>query len=717
MANKKLLIEINVKEKKAISSISNVKKSIDTLKSSVDSASRSQDVLNQKLKEGATNAGLAGAIVTEFGRTISDLPYGIRAVGNNISQLASLTGLFFANAARTGLTVKEAFADLKSQILGPVGIVTGLQIFIALLQSQKVIDFIESIGGLNGKLKILSDLTKGASENASSLIGNFKIYTGIITNVNESEEQRRIALKRLNDEYPDFNSNILTEAENTNEATKAIDEYTKALKKKAMSQAAEDEFRKISGEIVRIELEKEISLTEERNKFLEDSNRAIIKQELSTGEAIMVSQEEKAKAYVDAVSDINNAAEEEIKSEQKKLDYLLTLIDVYTEDTKKKKEERNRVFKAGDLDFEKERQQSLQRAVSIGIENEKRLAVIEFQGKRDRARIKVAEFEEDQKRRLDEFKKRTKDKDEILDAEKRHNESIINAKKELSSYIIQLDEEEKTTLTKIQNDYDKEILRLAYEKQVKDAEVADIEANIPKVFAENAIRARMSQYEFEIKLQKAIVNAHKEGTIERAEAEKRLVDLQKQYAQEKVDFDKQRFDQIKQMYNDFSASVGFISETIKNNEIRNAGESEEAREAAMKKAWKVEKALKISRVIMDTYEQGWLAYGSQLVIGDPSSPLRAQIAQALTIAKGVAQIAAISSTQFNSKSLGGAGGKSGVQVEAPDFNVVGASPESQLAQTVAGQQAKPIKAFVVGKEITSQQELDRNILTTAGLGD
>ena len=120
---------------------------------------------------------------------------------------------------------------------------------------------------------------------------------------------------------------------------------------------------------------------------------------------------------------------------------------------------------------------------------------------------------------------------------------------------------------------------------------------------------------------------------------------------------------------------------------------------------------------MDTYEQGWLAYGSQLVIGDPSSPLRAQIAQALTIAKGVAQIAAISSTQFNSKSLGGAGGKSGVQVEAPDFNVVGASPESQLAQSVSAQQMKPIKTFVVSKEITNQQEFDRNTRTTSGLSN
>jgi hypothetical protein len=54
------------------------------------------------------------------------------------------------------------------------------------------------------------------------------------------------------------------------------------------------------------------------------------------------------------------------------------------------------------------------------------------------------------------------------------------------------------------------------------------------------------------------------------------------------------------------------------------------------------------------------------------------------------------------------GGGGGVGVEAPDFNVVGASPESQLAQTVAGTQEKPLKAFVVLKDINNAEEFDRN---------
>lgn len=117
---------------------------------------------------------------------------------------------------------------------------------------------------------------------------------------------------------------------------------------------------------------------------------------------------------------------------------------------------------------------------------------------------------------------------------------------------------------------------------------------------------------------------------------------------------------------------------------------------------------------MDTYQAGFVAYGSQLVIGDPTSPLRAKIAQALTLANGIAQIAAISSTQFNSKSLAGGGGD-GTNVEAPDFNVVGASPESQLAKSISLQQDKPIRSFVVLKDIEDATDTHDMIFQNNGL--
>lgn len=54
--------------------------------------------------------------------------------------------------------------------------------------------------------------------------------------------------------------------------------------------------------------------------------------------------------------------------------------------------------------------------------------------------------------------------------------------------------------------------------------------------------------------------------------------------------------------------------------------------------------------------------------------------------------------------------------QAPAFNIVGASAESQLADTIAGQQERPVKAYVVSNDVSSQQALDRNIVKGASIG-
>jgi hypothetical protein len=69
-----------------------------------------------------------------------------------------------------------------------------------------------------------------------------------------------------------------------------------------------------------------------------------------------------------------------------------------------------------------------------------------------------------------------------------------------------------------------------------------------------------------------------------------------------------------------------------------------------------------------------------------------------------------------SPSVGGSGGGMGSAPAAPAFNVVGASPTNQLAQTIGNQQQQPIKAYVVANDVTTQQSLDRNIVSSASIG-
>jgi hypothetical protein len=69
---------------------------------------------------------------------------------------------------------------------------------------------------------------------------------------------------------------------------------------------------------------------------------------------------------------------------------------------------------------------------------------------------------------------------------------------------------------------------------------------------------------------------------------------------------------------------------------------------------------------------------------------------------------------------GGGGGASRVAsipavASSPAFNIVGASGINQLAEVVGQQATQPVKAFVVSKDVTTSQELDRNIVKGASL--
>ena len=61
----------------------------------------------------------------------------------------------------------------------------------------------------------------------------------------------------------------------------------------------------------------------------------------------------------------------------------------------------------------------------------------------------------------------------------------------------------------------------------------------------------------------------------------------------------------------------------------------------------------------------------------------------------------------------GGGGGTGLDSQAPAFNVVGQSGFNQVAQALGQQNSTPIKAFVVSGDVTSAQALENNIIDTA----
>lgn len=89
------------------------------------------------------------------------------------------------------------------------------------------------------------------------------------------------------------------------------------------------------------------------------------------------------------------------------------------------------------------------------------------------------------------------------------------------------------------------------------------------------------------------------------------------------------------------------------------------------------------------------------------------IASAGVLATGISTVQKINAVDVSGRGQSSAAGGT---INAPNFNVVGTSETSQLAQAVGrGNQNSVVKAYVVGSEITSQQEFDRKITNTAGL--
>jgi hypothetical protein len=88
---------------------------------------------------------------------------------------------------------------------------------------------------------------------------------------------------------------------------------------------------------------------------------------------------------------------------------------------------------------------------------------------------------------------------------------------------------------------------------------------------------------------------------------------------------------------------------------------------------------------------------------------------ATTAAIGFKSVKDILKTNPKTASGGSASTPSAPASQPPAFNIVGASGTNQLAETIAGQNQQPIKAFVTSQDVTTAQSLERNIVEGASI--
>ena len=132
-----------------------------------------------------------------------------------------------------------------------------------------------------------------------------------------------------------------------------------------------------------------------------------------------------------------------------------------------------------------------------------------------------------------------------------------------------------------------------------------------------------------------------------------------------------------------------------------AGENEKAQ----KRAFMVNKAAGIANAVISTSQAVAKALAETT---DPTPTQSFRFANAaIAAATGAAQVATIARQQFQASgsvdtniSQGGTAPST-----APQFNIVGAGGQNAILESL---QRNPVKAYVVGSDVTSQQELDRN---------
>ncbi len=126
------------------------------------------------------------------------------------------------------------------------------------------------------------------------------------------------------------------------------------------------------------------------------------------------------------------------------------------------------------------------------------------------------------------------------------------------------------------------------------------------------------------------------------------------------------------------------------------------------------KAIAVVQAIRDTFA------GANKALSASPPPFNFIAAAAVTAA-GIANVRSITSSQDpNPPSFAKGGGGAGTAIPTPSappaFNVVGASGVNQLATAIGQQQQQPMKAFVVSGDVSTAQELDRNIIKGAAIG-
>ena len=642
--------------------------SIDGVTKSFEQADRAFLKLQKDVAKGIPNAtknvknlgdatGSATSATMELSRVISDAPYGIRGMANNITQLVSQLGT--ASTKAGGLT--GALKLMGKQLMGPLGIV------FAITAAVSALDF---FFGANKKAeKGVGDLTKKVYANGLVMRG----YVNELEDVSISEERRAVVVQELIKGVP-----TLTEADL--EYGKNLDEVRFKIKQYTLAQAA------------RIEMD----------KLVEENSELLSKQMRIDAVNATENQEEKLKLIKGLLEEEGIELEKLVNKSYSMGQKSLTL-------RKKTNAELIAEFKDLAKGVKKESDPILERIerISQGLALDPSKSGGSKLKKAKRDRVKAFDTKQLRKDALSYVRQIQSVNEKI---------ALLSTKDKASRLIIQRDfhmkrlletNDANSQLVVLWKEYYAEVIKIANEASAAGA--ADLSFGDRGGASPEEIKERQRLL-MQVKLEALMTSSQAIGGFLDGEYQRDIT--REQNKTNAIN------NELRERLNNENLSKS-ERKSIQLEIARNDEALRKKQEVMEKKRFKMQKAINISQALLSTYLAVAQVQANPLALG----PVAKGISMAATLAVGLANVATLARQKFQSSAGAtstagalGAGGSGGGNDRSFNFNLAGASRENQLAQTLQGRFDQPLQAYVVGRDITNQQQLDEEITSSASFG-
>ena len=621
------------------------------------------------MSTGAT--GSASSAAMELGRVLSDAPYGIRGVANNLSQFASQ----MAFAAKSTGSLTLAFKDLWKALMGPLGI---------LIVIQGVIAAFEKASMTKKKVKEETDsLTQSFGLQTTKLL----VLKSALDDSNVSLEDKKELVKKASKEFKDLNIEIDENGKLTDASRIAIDEYSVALVKNAKAKAIANLITKEMNKQAQLEVEE----TGKQLGYFDTLYHAISAKVLGTSKAVSNALEQDGEKRDEAMKKSQERVQKFLKMlKENGLEMAKSLLD--TEDKGK--------GKITILQTPKEFQTEAEDLQSEIDAWDKKMLMAATKNKDQRLQLELVFYKKSKEaRRKDRedaaYNALFKYEDELDALVKSGKMNADEADKAKGVALIKTQEK----VDAINGEHDRLIekaeeatkaLRLGLGGDSDDKEKFSLEEGLKQYMKVQSAMTDFLNGEYDRQL-----------TIEQNKTNALNNELNQRLLNENLSKDERERIQLQ---------IGQNDEKLRKKQ-----------EQIEKKRFKLNKAANIATASINTY------LAASQILSDPSftgRPVARFVAMAATITTGLLNVAKIARQKFQSSagsggSIGAAAGSNGGgegDSREFNFNLAGSTQSNQLTQSIASQLSQPIQTYVVSSEITTQQQLDLNIANTATIG-